>query len=107
MLSTFQDLAPEETNQVMNHRRLWSAHLNPLSTNLQGILKALAGTKTLNPQLLVLLLLLVLLFVRSRSRAVTRARGPCLLQGKLESNSLETNYPSRRFPSCLSPLFQS
>ena len=34
----------EEANQVMNHRRLWSAHLNPLSTELQGILKDLAGT---------------------------------------------------------------
>ena len=27
----------------MNHRLLWSAHLNPLSTELQGILKDLAG----------------------------------------------------------------
>ena len=33
----------EEANLVMNHRRLWSAHLNPLSTELQGILKDLAG----------------------------------------------------------------
>lgn len=37
-------MSQEEANQVMNHRRLWSAHLNPLSTELQGILKDLAGT---------------------------------------------------------------
>ena len=36
-------MSQEEANQVMNHRRLWSAHLNPLSTELQGILKDLAG----------------------------------------------------------------
>ena len=41
-------MSQEEANQVMNHRRLWSAHLNPLSTELQGILKDLAGTALVN-----------------------------------------------------------
>ena len=38
-----KEMPQEEANLVMNHRRLWSAHLNPLSTELQGILKDLAG----------------------------------------------------------------
>ncbi|XP_015749774.1 PREDICTED: protein virilizer homolog [Acropora digitifera] len=43
-IRSLEDMPLEEANQVMNHRRLWSAHLNPLSTELQGILKDLAGS---------------------------------------------------------------
>jgi len=42
-IRSLEDMSQEDANQVMNHRRLWSAHLNPLSTELQGILKDLAG----------------------------------------------------------------
>ncbi|XP_068721343.1 protein virilizer homolog isoform X6 [Montipora capricornis] len=43
-IRSLEDMPQEEANQVMNHRRMWSAHLNPLSTELQGILKDLAGS---------------------------------------------------------------
>ncbi|CAH3176041.1 unnamed protein product [Porites evermanni] len=45
-----EDIPQEEAGQVMNHRLLWSAHLNPLSTELQGILKDLAGSACHNLQ---------------------------------------------------------
>ncbi|XP_066019327.1 protein virilizer homolog isoform X2 [Pocillopora verrucosa] len=49
-IRSLEEMPQEEANLVMNHRRLWSAHLNPLSTELQGILKDLAGSACHNLQ---------------------------------------------------------
>ncbi|XP_032239256.2 protein virilizer homolog isoform X2 [Nematostella vectensis] len=49
-MHTLEELPPEDVTQAMNHRLLWSAHLNPLSSDLQEILKSLAGSACHNLQ---------------------------------------------------------
>ncbi|CAB3997684.1 Hypothetical predicted protein [Paramuricea clavata] len=43
-INTLEDLPEDEVEKLIKHRLLWSAHLNPLTSTIQGMLKDLSGS---------------------------------------------------------------
>lgn len=92
-IRSLENMSQEEANQVMNHRRLWSAHLNPLSTELQGILKDLAGSACHNLQQ-------VMRRVCSQLSDLSAPTAFNIVRTLLETLDSEMNKPSGEENSC-------